>query len=407
MVKLVIMAGKNKKIEKPHIIRGVTIIHFLLMFGYKLFSLYFPLFLITRNFTLPQVGWTYLLIYLPIALFAPLAGFASKKTHPAAIMTLGILGYAVYGLGMIFITDSGLFYFWQVLLGVSASLFFTASRVMMMSFPMANSERGFSWFYNAPLWADALAPFLGALLILAGGFAAAFVLSVIIQLVAAVYCVAVLLRIPVAAASKNLSFGIFFSGWKNGARAVFKGELGFLVLISFSVLFSGGFFTFFILFLKDVLAWSRESIIFYSAASSAFFVLAYVLLIRRRQLDDPAKNVREGGLIAGIFAIVFGVFAPALNLWSIFTFDFFRGAGSFLCNSGRSALLNCRLRDSPGEAGALDTVFSPLGMALGSAIGGLLIGFVGYRWLFALGGILIIGCVAISGFELDGRSKKY
>lgn len=395
------MEGKHKKIEKLHIIRGVTAVHFLLMFGYKLFSLYFPLFLVAKNFSLPQVGWTYLLIYLPIALFAPIAGYASRKTHPAAIMTLGVLGYAAYGLGMIFITDAGLFYFWQVLLGISASLFFTASRVMLMSFPMANSERGFSWFYNAPLWADALAPFLGALLVLAGGFRAAFVLSVIIQAVAAIYCAAVLLRIPTAAAS-NLSFHIFFSSWKSGAKAVFKGELGSSAIISFSVLLSGGFFTFFILFLKDVLSWGRESIIFYSAASSAFFVLAYVLLIRRRQLDDPAKNVREGGLTAGIFSILFGLFAPVLNLWSIFVFDFLRGAGSFLCNSGRSALLIRRLRGSPGEAGALDTVFSPLGMALGSLIGGMLIGPLGYRWLFALGGILIAGSV-ISASLMQGR----
>ncbi len=399
------MGSENKNNNKLHIIRGVTITHFLLMFGYKLFSLYFPLFLVARNFTLPQVGWTYLLIYLPIALFAPVAGYASRKTHPAAIMTLGVLGYAAYGLGMIFITEPGQFFLWQVLLGISASFFFTASRVMLMSFPMANSERGFSWFYNAPLWADALAPFLGALLILAGGFPAAFMSSVIIQAVAAVYCAAVLLKIPVVVAKKGLSFRIFFSGWLNGARIVFKGDLGFSVLISFAVLLSGGFFTFFILFLKDVLAWSRNAVIFYSAASSAFFVLAYVVLIRRRQLDDPEKNVREGGLVAGIFAILFGVFAPMLNFGSIFAFDFFRGTGSFLCNSGRSALLNRRLRGSPGEAGALDTVFSPLGVALGSLLGGVLIGPLGYRWLFVLAGVLIIGSVMLADLAKK-KTKK-
>jgi MFS family permease len=399
------MAVKNLKIENPHIIRGVTIVHFLLMFGYKLFSLYFPLFLVARNFSLPQVGWTYLLIYLPIALFAPVAGFASRKIHPAAVMTIGVMGYSAYALGMIFITDPGLFYFWQVLLGVSASLFFTASRVLLMSFSMSNSERGFSWFYNAPLWADAIAPLLGGLMIIAGGFPAAFLASVVVQSAGAVYCAVVLWRIPLAPAAKGLSFGKFMSGWNKDVQAVFGSNLGFSFLISFAVLLSGGFFTFFILFLKDVLGWSRDLIIFYGAASSAFFVLAYVLFIRGYQAGNPAKSVRQGGFVAGFFTILFGLFVPVLNIFNIFIFDFFRGSGSFICNSGRSALLTRRLRASPGEAGALDTVFSPLGIALGSLIGGVLIEPLGYRWLFILGGVLIIGCIALAGFT-QKRNKK-
>lgn len=61
------------KIEKNT--RDATISHFLLMFGYKLFSLYFPLFLVARNFSLPQIGYTYLLIYLPITIFFLLLDF--------------------------------------------------------------------------------------------------------------------------------------------------------------------------------------------------------------------------------------------------------------------------------------------------------------------------------------------
>jgi hypothetical protein len=47
------------------------------------------------------------------------------------------------------------------MLGVAASLFFTSSRILMMAYPSANVERGFSWFYNAPLWADIAAPLIG------------------------------------------------------------------------------------------------------------------------------------------------------------------------------------------------------------------------------------------------------
>ena len=87
------------KIEK--ITSDATVSHFFLMFGYKLFSLYFPLFLVARGMSLPEVGYTYLLIYLPIAFFAPIVGFFNHKINPAILAGLGIAGYALYSLGMI------------------------------------------------------------------------------------------------------------------------------------------------------------------------------------------------------------------------------------------------------------------------------------------------------------------
>jgi len=151
------------KIEK--VTRDATISHFLLMFGYKLFSLYFPLFLVARGFSLPEVGYTYLLIYLPIALFAPFVGFLNHKINPAILASVGILGYGVYALGMILIRNPALFYFWQVLLGISAALFFVSARAILISSPLENYDRAFGWFYSAPFYADALAPVLGALFI--------------------------------------------------------------------------------------------------------------------------------------------------------------------------------------------------------------------------------------------------
>jgi len=49
-----------------------------------------------------------------------------------------------------------------------------------------------------------------------------------------------------------------------------------------------------------------------------------------------------------------------------------------------------RLKQYPEEAGAIDTIFSPLGIALGALISGLLIGFLGYNLLFILGGIFVL-----------------
>ena len=150
------------KIEK--VTRDATISHFSLMFGYELFSLYFPLFLVVRGMSLPEVGYTYLLIYLPIALFAPLIGFLNHKINPATLASIGILGYSAYALGMILIRTPALFYLWQVLLGISAAMFFVSVRTILISSRLENYDRAFGWFYTAPFYAEAIAPAIGAAL---------------------------------------------------------------------------------------------------------------------------------------------------------------------------------------------------------------------------------------------------
>jgi len=126
------------KIEE--VTKDTTVVHFLLMFGYKLFSLYFPLFLVTRGLSLPEVGYTYLLIYLPLAIFSPVVGFLNHKISPATTSSIGILGYALYALGMIFIpathpAGAALFYFWQIILGISAAMFFVSARSILIAAP--------------------------------------------------------------------------------------------------------------------------------------------------------------------------------------------------------------------------------------------------------------------------------
>lgn len=137
------------QIEK--ITRDATISHFFLMFGYKLFSLYFPLFLVAKNFSIPQVGYTHFLIYLPIALFAPIVGFLNHRINPAILSSLGILGYGIYSLGMIIFPNLLTFYLFQVILGISAALFFVSSRAILIGSKLENPDRAFAWFILPPL----------------------------------------------------------------------------------------------------------------------------------------------------------------------------------------------------------------------------------------------------------------
>src|SRR5580765_2756057 len=87
--------------EVEKITRDIAVAHFLLMFGYKMFSLYFPLFLVEKNFSLPAVGYSTFFLYLPIALAAPIVGFLNHRFNSAFLVTIGILGYSFYSLSMV------------------------------------------------------------------------------------------------------------------------------------------------------------------------------------------------------------------------------------------------------------------------------------------------------------------
>lgn len=377
------------KIDK--ITMDATIVHFFLMFGYKTFSLYFPLFLVFRGLSLVEIGYSFLLIYLPLSLFAPIAGFLNHKINPAVLSTFAILGYAIYALGMITIQNQALFYFWQVLLGVSASLFFVSIRSILMGFPLDNADRSFGWFYSAPFYADAIAPAVGAFFVWQFNFVGVFALSLILHLFTALFCF-FRLRKP-ARTLIDAGFGV--SDSQDNYHKIFKifvkkGILP-LVLISFSVLLLGGFYhSFFVLFLKDQLAWSQNLILVFVSVFSVLFLPLSFFLIKCLEKNKSRINILRGGLIAGLMSVVFGAFAGFLNFISVLIINVSRSAGALICNSSRSGLVSRSFKTEPEEASAVDTIFSPLGVALGSLIAGLLIGVFGYELLFIFGGIFVI-----------------
>jgi MFS family permease len=154
--------------------KNSTISHFLLMLGYKLFSFYFPLFLLEKGLSLPRIGFVYFLIYLPIAVFSPLVGEISRKVNPYFLVISGIFGYGLYSLGMLFLPLSLFFYVLQVILGLSASLFLVGNRVILMSLHLDRPARSFGWFYSAPYYAAEFAPVIGAGIIFLWGFSGVF-----------------------------------------------------------------------------------------------------------------------------------------------------------------------------------------------------------------------------------------
>jgi MFS family permease len=403
------------KIEKINL--DVSVSHFLLMFGYKLFSLYFPLFLIARGLSLPEVGYTYLLIYLPIAVFAPVVGFLNHKINPVILAIFGIFGYGFYCLGMILISPVYfpiLFYLFQISLGISAALFFVSARKILMSSELENHNRAFAWFYSAPSYANAIAPAVGALLIWKFSFVGVFAFSLILQFFNAIFCLSQLgkQKIPLIPPASSAGQTFTKREQKTGIQDILKNyqkifkkikekSILILIIVSFSTLLLAGFYrAFFVLFLKD-LGWSQNLILFFISLLSLAFVPVSFFAIKRIEKLKSAKNIFEGTAITGISSIILGALGIFSNFWTIFLIKFGQSIGGLMSGSGRSGLLSKKIKEYPEEASALDTVFSPLGIAMGSLISGLVIGFLGFNLLFIAGGIFVLAVAII------GKRRKF
>ncbi len=401
------------KIER--ITRDATVSHFLLMFGYKLFSLYFPLFLIARGFSLPQVGYTYLLIYLPLALFAPVVGFFSHKISPIILATSGIFGYGIYCLGMILIHPVQmwiLFSLFQIFLGISAALFFVSMRGILIAAPLENPNRAFAWFYSAPFYAAVIAPVVGAILIWKFNFFGVFAFSLVLQFFNAIFCFISLERqkipgLSIKISGKTLLWKEKFQDIQQNYQSVFeklkKRNIFIPIMVAFCVLLLGGFYrAFFVLFLKD-LGWTQNLILLFVSLLSLVFLPLSLLLIKRIEKLTSQKSIFQGAAITGFFSIALGSLGGFANFSSIFFVKIGQAVGGLMSGSGRSGLLSQRLKEHPKEAGALDTIFSPLGAALGSLLSGLIIGILGFSNLFILGGIFVF-VVAMVGKKLSQKA---
>ena len=376
------------KIEK--ITRDITIAHFLLMFGYRLFSFYFPLFLVAKNFSLSQIGYTHFLIYLPIALFAPIIGFLNHKINPAILASIGILGYGIYSLGMILFPNLFIFYLFQVILGISAALFFVSSRAILMGSKLENPDRAFAWFYSAPSYTDAIAPAVGAFFIWKFDFISVFTLSLILQFFNATFCFFSLRR-KTSYLTDSVKIKESGQNYLKVLETIKGRNILPFVLTSFLVLILAGFNNvFFVLFLRN-LGWTQNQILIFNSILSLVFLPISLWVIRQVAKFKSEINISRGSQITGIFSIVLGYFAKVLNFYFLFLIMVGKYIGGLMTGSGRSGLLTTKLKEYPEESAAIDTIFAPLATATGALIGGLIIGFLGYPLIFILFGILLFG----------------
>lgn len=376
----------------PHferVTKNSTLSHFLLMLGYKLFSLYFPLFLLEKGLSLSSVGFVYLLIYLPIVVFSPLVGAISRKTNPFFLVISGIFGYGLYSLGMLLLPPSLFFYILQVILGISAALFFVGNRVILMSSNLSKPARSFGWFYSAPYYAAEFAPVIGAGIIFLWGFIGVFIVSILIYLIDIIFTYFSIpknFKIQLTEESGVSSFNHFYQV----IRKSFDSNIFPILVFSLMVLIVGGFYqSYFLIFLKSI-GWEKTQILLYSSLFSIIFMPISWYGIRILSGSNIVKTIFLGGVIFAIFSVVVGLTASIAGFVGILIIMEIGELGSFLSGSSRSGFISKNFSSFPHGAAVLDTIFSPLGVALGSLAGGLLINYIGYSGIFVSGGILIL-----------------
>lgn len=380
----------------------VSMVHFLLMFGYKLFSLYYPLFLVSIGLSLIDIGWVYLVTYSVLAISSLAVDYYVHKISPVYLAVLGILGYGIFSSLMLLSENRLIFYFAQALLGIAAATWTVSLRLILMESKRMQNERSFGWFYSMPHYANIIAPVVGGIVIWKFGFIGVFSLSVIVHIVNAIYAYfslgadMKLMKIGTEKRRKNEFSKENF--WKV-IKILSRGGTMKVLMLSFifALMLSGIYRAFLAIFLKD-LSFSEEKTIQILSLSSAIYLPLSLFAVKVMEKMKDLGIVRKGILIEGIVSMFIGFFAPALNFFMMLAAVISDNFGVLLSDTGKSSFLSEKLKEYKEEASMIDTIISTLFPALGSLLGGFMISHVGYRSVFVLMGIAIFALSLFSFF---------
>lgn len=374
----------------------VSLVHFLLMFGYKIFSLFYPLYLVSVGISIVHIGNIYFLTYFIISISCFVINYYIHRVNPAKLAALGILGYGIFALMMLLSQDITVFYLAQIVLGISAAAWLVSLKFILMNSKPKSQTKSFGWFYAMPSYATAIAPAIGGLIIWKFGFRGVFFASVVIQFLNAIYAY-IRLR-------KNADI-LDFKNQKSDLQSVNMGQLAryrevfrllgkrknvpaMLFCIFSALVMSGIYGAFFVLFLKD-LSYSQAEIIKFTSAIAFVYVPFSILVIKLMGKFRKTKVVAGGIALEGIVSITLGVFYSALGIGALFALNILDSMGSLALGSGKSAFFAKRLEGFREEASTIDSIMTTLGPALGGLLGGIAVSAWGYQKTFLLAGVVV------------------
>lgn len=373
----------------------VSFIHFLLMFGYKLFSLFYPLYLASIGISIINIGNIYFLTYFVISISCFIINFYIHKVSPAKLAAFGVFGYGVFALIMLFNQNIYIFYTAQVILGFSAAAWLVSLKFILMNSKSESHTKSFGWFYSMPNYATALAPAIGGMIIWKFGFSGVFFASVVIQFANAIYAY---FRLRDNEDVKN--FKEYNTGIDDGKTQIQryrevlrilngKKNVVLMLFFIFSTLILGGIYrAFFVLLLKD-LSFSQDEIIGFTSAIAFVYVPFSILTIKLMEKMHKGKIAANGMIAEGIASILLGVFYFALSKGALFALNILDSMGALALGSGKSAFFAKKLADYKEEASTIDSVMTTLGPALGGVMGGIAVAAFGYQKTFLFAGMIV------------------
>ena len=348
------------------VIINVSIIYFLLLTGYKFFSLYYPLYLNLKGISLLGIGINYFLLYFSLGIFSLLFSFIRQvKLKRMIIVAIG--GYAIYSLGMIFISSMTQFLILQVLLGFFAGMFYVFARITILEETKARASE-YGYFYITPIISSLIAPIVGGILIYFFGFFAAFVASIVIYLTGIIFTT-----------TNMKDFSIF------ERKRRFEIKDWSSILFFFSILLVVGMYrAFFVLFLKSI-GMSQNSVIFFILVVNA---LVFTPLIISRKSFDKYSTREYISIATIIYAFVTAVITFSSNIMIIFFLFLLQYFIFVFLTSQKSGWLS-RMSIYKKEIAIIDTCIESFGVAVGALISGYLISSISFQYTFLVFSIFL------------------
>ncbi len=360
-------------IKKPIFI--IPIIHFLLLSGYKLFSLYYPLFLDLKGFSLSYIGLNYFIIYFCVGFFS-LLFLLLKKGNIKVLLAISVFGYSFYSISMLFVSTLFQFLLMQVLLGFFSGLFYVSTRGIILFKTKARTSE-FQYFYLAPLISAILAPIIGGILIFIGNFPLAFLSSTFIYFIT---------LFPIFKLEK-----VEFLEEK----IKFKIKNKRVLVLPFVVMCLVGFYRgFFVLFLKNFGLTINQIIYLFFFANLILFL---PLFFSARKLDyyDNKSLFFYFSIVFAITTILLGFVQSLVFIFILYLFEF---SLSIFLRSEKSFLFG-RLHIFKKQRSIVDTAIESFGVAFGALLGGLLLIYFTLSNLFIIFGVgLLIFTLVLKKF---------
>lgn len=358
--------------KEEKIIITVSIIYFLLLAGYKLFSLYYPLFLSSKGFSLSSIGLNYFVLYFSLGLFS-LLFFFMRKVQPKRMIIFSLLGYMLYSIGMLFVSSLIQFLLFQLLLGFFAGMFYVFARTTILEETHAKASE-YGYFYIAPLASAFIAPIIGGILIFFFGFSAPFLASITVYLIAILVSYANLKPLKIFERKRNFHISNLY-----------------VVLFFFIMMLIVGIYrAFFVLFLKS-LGMIDNLIILFVLITNAILFIPLSFLRRKFDMYSEREYVVAASLIYAFVTLIITFFSDILLIFALFLIQF---SINVLLSSQKSHWLS-KFSIYKKEIAIIDTCIESFGVAFGALISGLLLNYVSFNIVFPIFGLILITTIFI------------